>query len=270
MDKKLEIDLSPIPPHRRLAAAVARAGRRVMRRGKGTAEPVWTRQMSRWLIAGLVLTVAAGLADDAVTHYVQQSQAPTIRFMAYITDIGKSQWYLVPAAMLFLAIGSLDWSRERMRGKARFSLLFGQAAYVFSAVALSGIFVNIVKVLFGRARPRLVDEFGAYYFDPLTLGYLNASFPSGHATTVGAIVGILMIWYPRWRLLLVELGLFFAATRIAAQAHYPSDVAAGFLVGSFFSITIARWLASRGVVFRLAPEKTLPVPVSISPSKSAN
>ena len=146
-----------------------------------------------------------------------------------------------------------------MRGKARLSFLFGQAAYVFAAVALSGIFVNIVKVLFGRARPRLIDEFGAYYFDPLTLGYLNASFPSGHSTTVGAIVGILMIWYPRWSLLLIELGLFFAATRIAAQAHYPSDVVAGFLVGLFFSIALARWLASRGVVFRFVPGKTLPV-----------
>ena len=84
------------------------------------------------------------------------------------------------------------------------------------------------------------------------------------STTVGAITGILMIWFPRWSLLIAELGLFFAATRIAAQAHYPSDVVAGLLVGGFFSITLARWLARRGVVFRLIPGKTLPVPAGLA------
>jgi undecaprenyl-diphosphatase len=124
--------------------------------------------------------------------------------------------------------------------------------------------------MFGRARPRLIDEVGAYHFDPFTFGYLNASFPSGHSTTVGAIVGILMIWYPRWSLVTIELGLFFAATRIAAGAHYPSDVATGFLIGIFFSLVIARWLASRGVVFRFAPGKILPLPAPVSPRKSRN
>ena len=136
--------------------------------------------------------------------------------------------------------------------------MFGQAAYVFASVALSGLLVNVLKILFGRARPRLIDEFGALHFDPFTFGYLNASFPSGHATTVGAIAGILMVWYPRWSLPFVELGLFIAATRIAAEAHYPSDVVAGFLLGSFFSIVLARWLARRGVLFRIVPGKILP------------
>ena len=67
-----------------------------------------------------------------------------------------------------------------------------------------------------------------------------------------------MVWYPRWSLLFVELGLFIAATRIAAEAHYPSDVVAGFLLGSFFSIGLARWLARRGVLFRIVPGKILP------------
>ena len=116
----------------------------------------------------------------------------------------------------------------------------------------------------------MIDQSGAWHFEPFTLGYLNASFPSGHSTTVGAIIGILMIWNPRWSLLLIEFGLFFAATRIAAQAHYPSDVATGFTTGLFFSIVIARWLASRGVVFRFAPGKILPVPAPLSPRKSAN
>ena len=70
-----------------------------------------------------------------------------------------------------------DWSRGGARAKARLSFVFGQAAYVFASVALSGLFVNVVKVLFGRARPRLIDQVGAYHFDPLTLRLSQCELP---------------------------------------------------------------------------------------------
>jgi membrane-associated phospholipid phosphatase len=257
-----------LAPHRRLLLALTKARGRMSRGGGAEPEAVWTRAMSAWFVAGLIAVFAVSFADEAAIRFVHDSDSSVIRFMAYITNIGRSQWYLVPAALVFGAVALADWSRGGRRAKARLSLLFGQAAYVFSSVALSGLFVNAIKVLFGRARPRLLDQVGAHYFDPLTFGYLNASFPSGHSTTVGAIVGILIIWYPRWSLLIIELGLFIAATRIAAQAHYPSDVIAGFLVGLFFSIGLARWLAGRGVVFRFVPGKILPVTAVRSPTKS--
>jgi membrane-associated phospholipid phosphatase len=256
-----------LAPHRRLALALANAAAR-MRRGGSPSEPIWTRAMTAWLAAGLIAAFLVSFADEAAIRFVRDSDSGVIAFMAWITNVGRSQWYLVPAGLVFCAVAFADWSRGGARAKARLSFVFGQAAYIFSSVALSGLFVNAVKVLFGRARPRLLDQVGAHYFDPLTLGYLNASFPSGHSTTVGAIVGILMVWFPRWSLLIVELGLFFAATRIAAQAHYPSDVVTGFLLGALFSIALARWLAKRGVVFRLIPGKTLPVPAGRAPRKS--
>lgn len=269
MDTKLEIE-GPPSPHRRFAAALNGAYRRLTRGRQGVQDPVWTRAMSWWLAFGLIAALVASLGDAAAIRFVQGSSEPIVLFMAWITNIGKSQWYLVPAGVIFCAVGLIDWSRGGGRLKARLAFLFGQAAFVFCAVALSGLFVNVVKVLFGRARPRLFEEVGAWSFDPFTLGYLHASFPSGHATTVGALIGILMIWYPRWSLLFVELGLFLAATRIAALAHYPSDVLTGFTIGLFFSIVIARWLASRGVVFRLAQGNILPSPALFPSRKSKN
>ena len=247
-------------PFKRLGVAFATAGRRITRGGGGEGEAVWTPAMTGWFVAGLLAAFAVSFADAATIRFVRDSDWAVIRFMAYITNIGRSQWYLVPAALVLCGIGIADWSRRGARAKARLSFVFGQAGYVFASVALSGLFVNVVKVLFGRARPRLLDQVGAYYFDPITFGYLNASFPSGHSTTVGAITGILLIWYPRWSLLIIELGLFFAATRVAAQAHYPSDMVTGLLIGMFFSIALARWLAKRGVAFRFVPGKILPVP----------
>jgi membrane-associated phospholipid phosphatase len=267
MDKRVE----PIvmPPHRRLAAALAGARRRMARGNAGAAQPVWTAAMTRWLVVALVAALSAALFDETVIRAVRGSQEPTIRFMAWITNVGKSQWYLVPAAAVFLAVGLYDWSLGGHRAKARLAALFGQAAYVFAAVALSGIFVNVVKVVLGRARPGQLDQLGAWHFDPFSFGYDYASLPSGHSTTVGAIIGVLIVWYPRWAIVLVELGLFFAATRIAAMAHYPSDVIAGFTIGLFFAIVIARWLAGRGVVFRFVPGKILPAYRPVLPGKSS-
>jgi undecaprenyl-diphosphatase len=266
MDKQLQPQT--IPPHLRLPAALAGARHRLVRGQPAAGEPLWTAAMKRWLVAALVAVLLAGFFDEAVIRAVVGSQAPVVRFMAWITNIGKSQWYLVPAAIVFLAIGLYDWSLGSARAKARLAFLFGQAAYVFLAVASAGIFVDVVKVIAGRVRPLGIDRVGAWHFDPFSFSYSYASFPSGHSATVGAVVGILIVWYPRWAILIVELGLFFAATRIAAGAHYPSDVISGFAVGLFFAIVIARWLARRGVVFRLVRGKSLPVIPPFLPRKS--
>jgi undecaprenyl-diphosphatase len=245
-------------PHQRFAAAVGRAHYRLWHKPNIPGGTVWTSRMTLIAIVGLILAAAAGTIDAAVTAFVRGSNAPWIGWMAYATDVGSSQWYLVPAAVIFLTAGFADWTRAGMRGRSRLAMLFGQAGFSFAAVALSGILVNILKIFFGRARPILFEQHGAYHFEPLSVGYAFASFPSGHSTTVGAVTGILILWYPRFTALLVLAGLFFSATRIAARAHYPSDVATGFLFGVLFTIALARFLATRGVVFRLQDRRLLP------------
>src|SRR5690349_6690396 len=99
-----------IPPHRRLLMALAGARRRLVRGRPAADEPVWTAAMTRGLVAALVAALFAGLADEAVIRAVLGSQSQTVRFMAWITNIGKSQWYLVPAGLIFLAVGLYNWS----------------------------------------------------------------------------------------------------------------------------------------------------------------
>lgn len=239
-----------------LAAARARLGRVPPRPGQ-----VWTPSLGRLVFVGLVAVLIAAGFDAAAVHFVRGSDSRVLDAMAAITDIGRSHWYLVPAAILFFTLSFIDWTRAGFRGRARLLLLFGQAAFVFAAVALSGIAANILKFLFGRARPLSIDELGAWHLDPFSLGYAFASFPSGHSTTVGAVTAIFILWYPRYWLLIAEIGLVLAATRIAALAHYPSDVASGLLLGSTVTIVLARFLASRRVVFRLVPGRMLPAVV---------
>lgn len=236
-----------------LAGAWLRFGR-----SGGRAGQVWTPQLSRLLFVGLVVVLLVAGFDAAAIAFARSSDAWVLGPMQSITHVGRSHWYLVPAGILFFTLSFIDWTRAGFRGRARLSLLFGQAVFVFAAVALSGIAVNILKFIFGRARPALIDAVGAWHLDPFSIGYAYASFPSGHSTTVGAVTAVFILWYPRYWLVIAEVGVVLAATRIAAVAHYPSDVVAGLLLGILSTLALARLLAARRVVFRLAPGRMLP------------
>ncbi|MBK8458221.1 MAG: phosphatase PAP2 family protein [Phyllobacteriaceae bacterium] len=206
----------------------------------------------------LVIVLAVMPFDEMVFRAVRASRLPALAFMRAITDVGKSGWYLVPAALLLLASAAADWSLRGRRGKARLARFFGRSAFLFAAIAFSGLIVNALKIVFGRSRPRLFDQDGAWHFEPFTFGSAHASFPSGHSTTMGAVAAVLFLWFPRWRWLTGPLGLFLAATRIPALAHYPSDVVAGFALGFFYTVYLARWLAARRLAFRSERAALLP------------
>ncbi len=254
---------SPRPrgAHRRFGETLATVHRRVHRPRARSAEPVWPRAFDRLLLLGLLLVAALSLFDAAATRHARADDGLLFSAMRAITDIGQSHWYLVPAALLFVAAAFVDWRAAGFRGRRRLVLLLGQAGFAFAAVALSGLLANLVKIVVGRARPQMLDAFGAHHFEPFSLGYAFASFPSGHATTVGAVTALLVLWFPRYAALWAIVGVFLAATRVAATAHYLSDIAGGFLFGLGFTILAARFLARRGVAFRFARGKILPVVV---------
>lgn len=220
---------------------------------------LWNTSLLLASIGGLILALLTAAFDETIMRYVLTHNNILLSFMASITNVGLSQWYLAPAAIIFVFLLTLDWSQVSVHARVGLALLTGQMAFLFFAIALSGILANILKVVFGRSRPKLIELNGAWHFEPLTTGYLNASLPSGHATTMGALAAVLIIWFPKYRLLIFPACIFGAATRVAAQAHYPSDVVSGFAFGFIYSLLLARWLASREVIFGHKFSNTIPV-----------
>ncbi len=210
------------------------------------------------LSAAAVAAVLMLMADEKALRAVIASDWQIFEIMTAITNVGKSDRYLIPAALLFLITALLDWSAYRQKAKARLLRLYGQSAFLFGSVAGSGILVNLIKIPIGRARPKLLEQFGAVHFEPLSVGYDFASMPSGHATTMGAVTLAFMLWFPKLRWLILPVGFILAATRIAAKAHYPSDVVTGFAIGMLFGLCFSRWLGKRQVVFGLTKDVTLP------------
>lgn len=140
---------------------------------------------------------------------------------AVTTDVGKAPFYLAVSALAFLLF------RYRFRNRLRAN----QAGFVFAAVAVSGIVADIVKIVAARPRPKLYFSDGSYGFEMFRLGHDFTSFPSGHATTVGALTAALVMLFPRFRVPIVAVGAAAAATRVIVDAHYLSDVLFGFGLG---------------------------------------
>ncbi|MEE3623736.1 phosphatase PAP2 family protein [Nitrospirillum sp. BR 11752] len=144
----------------------------------------------------------------------------------HLTRAGDSLYSLVPLGLAALALTTARAQAEGTQ-RERLGRWLGAVAFVFLAVALSGLAVDGVKAVVGRPRPILFLSEGAMWPQPFHMGFRYYSFPSGHADTLVALALSIGILWPRHRRALVGLALALATTRLWVGAHYPSDVVAG-------------------------------------------
>jgi dolichol-phosphate mannosyltransferase len=166
----------------------------------------------------------------------------------FISDFGKSGWFLVPLGTLLL---SLAVAASVARSRRTFLTLTSVALrlwFLFLAIALPGLFTDALKFV-GRARPfvtGIADPFAYSFFDWRS-DY--QSLPSGHATTAFAAAVAFGALWPRARPMLWVYAVAIAVSRVVITAHHPSDVVAGAIVGILGAMLIRNWFAARRLVF---------------------
>lgn len=204
-----------------------------------------------WGLVWILLTAAAFVRLDTPAGMVH-GQWSGARLAEFLTQFALGGWYLIPSALLLVAANLIDW-----RNLSRRSLMLVYnwtclAFLVLSSVGLSGLLVNLLKYAIGRARPLYFQDFGVLALHPFAFDARFAGFPSGHATTMGAVFGVLLLLFPRrWYIALVFTASI-ASTRIFVGAHYPSDTVAGFGLGLAFALGCALVFARLGFIFRPA------------------
>jgi membrane-associated phospholipid phosphatase len=244
--------------YERGAATARRLWFRLSRPVRDGMSPVWTPRMTWIAVTAIGLTAFAAIFDPYFRPFAGPAPNFALQFLRHVTDAAKSGWYIIPAIIVIAIIGLMDWREIRSASRRALLAAYGQAAYILAAIAIPGIAVNIVKQIVGRARPRMIEEFGVYGFAPFQFDSAFQSFPSGHAATAGSLAVILMLWHPRAKWPLFAAMALLACARIPAGAHYPSDVVAGFSIGALGALALARWLARRRSVFSFSGEGTFP------------
>jgi undecaprenyl-diphosphatase len=181
---------------------------------------------------GLAIAVAAGFAGIAyVTRSGSFAQADQVFLDAMqanvsaqvVKDFKWITWFGEARTLAVLCIGTA----AALLARSDKALALGQVA----AVGGNGLLNGALKRMFDRSCPRLG-------VDPL-LGH-GLCFPSGHTSgavvTYGMFAYVLMRTLPkRWHLpvLMSTTTLIFTVgwSRVFVQAHFPSDVLAGFASG---------------------------------------
>lgn len=124
--------------------------------------------------------------------------------------------------------------------------MYRNAAFVFLASVGGWLLNDLLKELFARPRPDVV---------PHLRQVMSLSFPSGHALTSAAVfltLGALLMRVAQSRLvkfycmfIAILATLLVGVTRVYLGVHYPTDVLAGWLIGTSWALFC--WLLERSL-----------------------
>ncbi len=137
-------------------------------------------------------------------------------FMSLITRLGDDGIFWIAVAVVFLFIPKLRKTGAMMGVAMILGLLVGNLT---------------LKPLIGRVRP--YDMPGVDI--QLLIGKLHdASFPSGHTLVCFEAATVLMINNKKFGIPALVIAILVALSRMYLYVHYPTDVAAGVILGVLF------------------------------------
>jgi len=202
------------------------------------------------IAAALVAVVASMLLlDAAASSWARGLPRWFIDLFERITDFGLSGWFLFPFGFVLLFLAAVTSPALSHSARAVLAMLTVRFGFLFLAIALPGLFVTLVKGLIGRARPYVGGHDDPFLYMPLVWKPEYASMPSGHSVTAASVVIAFGAIWPRTRGICWIYALLIMFSRVVVNAHHPSDVIAGALVGTVGAELTRRWFASRRLLF---------------------
>ncbi len=145
-----------------------------------------------------------------------------MRFFTHLGDYG-ALWIIIAVVMLM-------FKKTRKAG----------ICLAVSLVATAIIGNVILKNIFARLRPFVVANFPIIISHPG--GY---SFPSGHTSSSFAAATALSLHYKKYAAAFYIVAALIGFSRIYLYVHYPSDVAAGAIVGVAVAIICHKIIQKR-------------------------
>ena len=185
-----------------------------------------------WALAAVAVAAAFGWlpAIDAAIIVWIQSLTFLDSFMTTVTHGGDTVTTISVTAVVSVVMYLLT-KRKR------------SAAALWLNVGIAYLINNAAKASFARSRP----SFSTVFIDPGSY-----SFPSGHAMVSAAVYGLsaymLAKALPGYgtaiRIIASVLVFMIGISRMYLDAHWPSDVLAGFAAGWLLASAMMRWYAS--------------------------
>jgi membrane-associated phospholipid phosphatase len=159
------------------------------------------------------------------------------RTLKDISKLGIATFYLICSGVAFVFY---KFVRKR-------EIWSNRSLFVFLSISLSGVLVTIIKFILGRYRPKMFFEEQLYGFQFFQLKGKLTSFPSGHASTIVALMLSLYFIAPRYRVIYFVIAFVIVMTRVAVYHHYLTDAVFGAYVAAITTLCLKYILDKRGL-----------------------
>jgi membrane-associated phospholipid phosphatase len=190
-----------------------------------------------WLLPLALVAILVAFQFDQPLAQAIADVSPRVKKAAVLVSwFGKGGVILYPTGLLIL-LGMFmkiarpdreDWLDPILRA----------LIVVFVIVAAAGLADDVLKVIFGRARPFMWLMGDTSGFHPFRFKSQFNSFPSGHTTTSFAAAVAFSALFPRLRVVFFLVATAIGISRIMQDVHYLSDVIAGAALGMTIAILV--------------------------------
>ena len=182
------------------------------------------------ILGGLSIVFCYFFVDRQVAWFIHDHRFYSDEFLLWPAMVSEWLTYVAIAAI----IGVAAWRLWRPGGRLQTLLV---------AIAANLVVTNTIKTLlkgvFGRTwptswlgdNPSLIAD-GVYGFFPVHFDKAHGSFPSGHAAAALAVISILWLSQPHWRLIYAIIGFAICAALVVLNYHFVGDVVAGAMLGA--------------------------------------
>jgi lipid A 4'-phosphatase len=224
----------------------------------------WRRWLGFNRACALAILVSALWFDRPIAR---RFEAPDDRLTAWfhaISDLGLGWGWLVAsggAALLLWLVGKAPRFREQRERFAAWALVPG---FVFLSVALSGLAADIIKILVGRTRPKLLFLDGTYAWTGWATKADHWSFPSGHVTNVAALALALYFLWPRHMLAYAAFVALIALSRVGGAQHFLGDTIGSLWVAVLVTCYLRGVFLRSGISFADAKAGVIPPRPAVS------
>ncbi len=197
------------------------------------------RRTLLWFALVAVLALAGALALDRVAYvWLYDPRVYDHDWGRALRSLGFLPTWIVAAAALALQDGPAR-GRPRVR-------VYARALFLFLAPTLAGIAGALLQLLIRRERPWA--HAGDYVFRPFTDRPFyggGLAMPSSHAVVAFGAACALARLFPRAAPVWYLLAAGCAYTRVAARAHFLSDVVLAAIVAWLVVALLWRWFGRR-------------------------
>lgn len=198
--------------------------------------------LRRFLLGAFAAVLLAHLLDGWVYAHLSLPKLSN-------TDLGRLlriQGFVLTWVFVAIALILTDWPRRTAAGTWN---ALRRGVLLVTSAAVGGMLAEAVKILVRRQRPG--DGAGEYLFRawsdrPLSTSGLGIA--SSHAGVAFGALAMLALLFPRGRPVWFALAVGCAFSRLAAGAHFLSDVTVAALLG----------VATAGVLWRRFPSTVTP------------